>query len=168
MRLTVFIFGVIIPIAALLVESCFRLCAGDYLDPIPSIYHIYIVSFVAAANGMAIICSLNQTSQEGTLNLVRACVCLAAGTCLFYCLALWPMLFLGIFLCISIVGIPFGALGLSPLIALIGSRKALKLIDQVPGAQKGHFNWLAFAAGFAAVILVELPSSATRQGMIML
>lgn len=167
MRIAVFILGVIIPIAALLVESNSRLCGGDFVDPIPSIYHIYIVAFVAAANAIALFCSLNQTSHAGTLSLVRACVCFAVGVCLFYCLAMWPMFIFAFFLLLCVVGIPFAPLALSPLLAFIGSRKAFKMLDQNPGAQKGRFNWFAFAAGFLAVIILELPSSATRLGMIM-
>jgi hypothetical protein len=42
--------GVLLPLAALVAETCFRLCTGIFFNPLPTPLHIALVASVPATN----------------------------------------------------------------------------------------------------------------------
>jgi hypothetical protein len=166
MRIVLFFLGVVGPVAALWVELTLRLC-NNMLDPIPTTNHVYLVGSVAVANLLALFCSLNQTQSPLIQNFMRWFLGLAAGIAAFYTVLFVPLLPLSAIACLIVVTVPLGILPLTPLLSLIASVKAGKLIDQIPGAKAGHFSFIGFACGLLTIMLLELPSTVTRTAMTM-
>jgi hypothetical protein len=150
MRIVLFFLGVVGPVAALWVELTLRLC-NNMLDPIPTTNHVYLVGSVAVANLLALFCSLNQTQSPLIQNFMRWFLGLAAGIAAFYTVLFVPLLPLSAIACLIVVTVPLGILPLTPLLSLIASVKAGKLIDQIPGAKAGHFSFIGFACGLLTI-----------------
>ena len=148
------VFGVVLPLVALVVELATGLCAGAFFDPIPTWGHALAVLAVPSINYA--LWRAARRDRPGPPWLMAAAG--AASVVAFaYAVVFLPLL------PIALVGIIFLGLGLlpfSPALALVSS---IKLAGRLVGDDGRDLRrWLGgVAAGLAALVLVDLPAAAT-------
>ncbi|MDP3506797.1 MAG: VIT domain-containing protein [Candidatus Melainabacteria bacterium] len=138
------------------------------VDPIPTIYHVGLVGFVAFANILALFCSLNQTTSTTALAFARWCLGVAAGISIYYSVTFLPVYPMAILACIIIFLAPFVLLGFSPPASLVGTILCWKLLNRIPQVKPAGYSVTAIVFGISLLLFIELPSSATRLGMSMI
>lgn len=148
------VFGVILPLVTLLVELATGLCAGAFFDPIPTWGHALVVLAVPAINYA--LWRAARRDRPGSPWLMASA---GAATVVAFAYAL---VFLPI-LPISLIGILFLGLGLLPFAPALAMVTSIKLAGRLVGEDGRDLRrWLGGAvAGLAALILVDLPSTAT-------
>jgi hypothetical protein len=148
------VFGVILPLLALVVELATSLCASTFFDPIPTWGHALAVLAVPAANYALWSAARREAPAPPWLTT-------AAGAAMVIATA-YALLFLPL-LPIALIGILFFGLGLlawAPVLSLIA---CVRLAGRLIG-ERGHgLRQLlgGIAAGLALVLLVDLPAAAT-------
>lgn len=155
--------GVILPAISIAVETTTHICAEDFFDPIPTLWHVLLVVFVPLANLQAwLAIRKGHTSRGALLGLTNA---VAIGIALFYTIVYIPLLPL------AAIALIFAGLGLLPLAPLCALVSGLVLRRQLRGivAQEFSVTTKGLAAGlalaFAAIVLIELPATLTRAGL---
>src|SRR5690348_6205354 len=85
------IFGVALPIVALLLEITTGMCAEVLFDPVPTLFHALLVAFVAAANASVwVVVKKHQTPR--TLRWARWVNAVAIGIAGVYTVMFLPTL----------------------------------------------------------------------------
>ncbi len=158
------VFGIVLPSISIVVEATTHICAQEFFDPIPTVWHLLLVIFVPLAHLHAWWAVLKGQTERGTLlGLTNA---VAIGISLFYTIVYLPLLPLAL---IALVYLGLGLLPLAPLFALIfGIVLRAQLRRVVP--QRGFaFKTRGLLTGLGLVIvtitLIELPGSLTRVGL---
>lgn len=155
----VFFFGIILPILTTLIEWTTRMSASIYLDPLPNLWHTFLVLSVPAINFWSW-----RTLRHGSSRGIKALGIasgFSAGILTYFSLlyaVLTPFALIGIL----IYGL--GMLPLTPLFGLIATlrlRFLLKERVQASGIPFRGAGW-GFLASMAALILVALPIYLTR------
>lgn len=152
--LTLLFLGVILPATALLVELATGLCAGFFFDPIPTWGHAFAVAAVPAANYSLWTAARSDEPGPAWLMIAAGAATAVTGA---YALVFLPLL------PIAVIGIIFLGLGLLPLAPALALIASAKLTGQFAG-EAGHSlkRWLGgVLVGLAALILVDLPATAT-------
>ncbi len=162
MRLLVFLFGIVAPIAAIWVEMSFKYASG-LIDPLPTPYHLFLIILVAIANILAFMTTSN--TAPSLVTVTRWLLGIAAGISLFYSFLFIPLYPFGLLAFISVFLAPFGVLAFSPVLAFLASKQAWKMINSLPEIPHVPFSWRGVLHGFLLVALIELPSTITRYGM---
>lgn len=141
--------GILLPLITLILELFTKMCADIFFDPIPSLWHVLIVSLVPAANAQ-ILWSLVYKRFERIKFLAWISV-ISAGVSLFYSILFLPLT------PFSIIGILYAGLGLLPLSPLFSlwailllRKNILRNIDAKPFP----LTWLGFGAGFLIVLAI--------------
>ena len=123
MRATLILFGVIVPAATFTIEAITHICANGYFDPVPTVYHMFLVACVPIANLLAV-CTL-----AGWCRIHPAVVFLLNGvaiaTSLIYTVAFLPLSFVGVF---AVLVYGLGLLPLTPVISLVCSTTLFLLL----------------------------------------
>ena len=154
------IFGVALPVVTILVEVFSGMCANTFFDPIPSYYHLILISFVPFGN-LFVILSIRKkkTDRYKIVNFINSCT---IGIALFYSIIFLPLLPFGM------IGIWFFGLGLLPLsplisliIAIILRKKYSRFIPQI----KLPSCWRVIVAICFIFILLDLPKIITCTGI---
>ncbi len=155
--------GVILPAISIAVETTTHICAEDFFDPIPTLWHVLLVVFVPLAHLQAwLAIRKGHTSRGALLGLTNA---VAIGIALFYTIVYVPLMPL------AAIAIIFAGLGLLPLAPLCALLSGIILRRQLRGIVPQRFSMKAkgLAAGlalaFAAIVLIELPATLTRAGL---
>jgi hypothetical protein len=132
-RNTTFVFmgGVLLPLAALLVELQGHVWAGHYLDPIPTPWHIAAIAAVAAVNVAFLGFSQATLARRGAL--FAALNGFAIGVPLLYGIVFLPSLPLAVFGLIFLLGM----LPLSPYLAFFAALRARRWIPGRPARIAG-------------------------------
>jgi hypothetical protein len=159
--------GVILPALSILVECTTHICAGNFFDPIPTIWHVLLVVFVPIAH-LQVWRAIRQRQCERA-KLLSVTNAIAIGISLFYTLVYIPLLPLA---AVALVFFGLGILPLAPLFALIaGLVLRRQLVQRYPATTKKGF-WLTnggllagIAISFCFIALAELPSTITRYGL---
>jgi len=162
-RIIIALFGILLPIITLGVEFFTHMCAETFFDPIPTIWHILLISFVPLANILVLL----SLKKDDVSNLTRLGIVngIAIGVSLFYTILFLPLSPL------SVIGIIFygmGLLPLSPLLALIASlicRRYINTSSMALQGRKGTGLWPGLAIALAILILSQMPLTFTRTGM---
>ncbi len=147
-------FGVILPATALAMELATGLCASAFFDPIPTGGHALVVAAVPAVNYA--LWRAARRDEPGSPWLTAAAGA-AMTIALAYALVFLPLVPIAL---VAIILVGFGLLPLSPALALIASAK---LAGRFAG-DEGHGPGRLFGgvlAGLAALVLVDLPATAT-------
>ena len=159
----IIIFGVILPAATLLVELTMGLCAEIFFDPIPTVWHVLLISLVPVANLMVFISekknAVNHYKKLGLLNSM------AIGVALIYTILFLPILPIS---AIAMLAYGLGLCGLAPLlsfITLLISRKHLRQLSPEPVLKHVPNLWLGLAISVLIMILVVLPGTLTQAGI---
>lgn len=160
-RLLDLVYGVLWPAIVIVVEVGMRLCADAFFDPMPTVWHMLIVSFVPAMNLIVWIRLADASDRE------RRLLMLGTGAAVMIA-GLYSLLFLPL-LPIALVGIVFYGLGLLPLAPLAAFISALRLFRQLAGTgaapRLGHIGAAGIALGMTALVVIEIPMLATRVGV---
>src|ERR1043166_1306501 len=107
------LFGVLLPLATLVIELASHICAGTFFDPLPTWLHVLLVASIPVANGLAWIFMRAPRRAPRWLWWLNG-VALGAG--IFYAALYAPM---SPFAVIGILYLGFGLLPLTPLLSLI-------------------------------------------------
>jgi len=111
-NLFIYIFGIALPIIAVIVELSTSICSEVLFDPLPTIPHVLIYLLIPVSN----IISIRACTKGKTNNWINWLNVMAFGVSVFYGLIFLPLLPLGI---IGILFLGIGLCGLSPLLGLI-------------------------------------------------
>jgi Vault protein inter-alpha-trypsin domain/PEP-CTERM motif len=156
------IFGILLPLIALIVELKLRVIARGYFDPFPSNGHAMLFALIPLSNAFVLI-SMSRIKNEhyAFLTLLNG---MAAGIATTYALMFIPVMTVS-FVWIFALGI--GLLGFAPLISIFTTHRAGHIICEL--ARKGSVNFepdntkhLGHLLVIATIIAVELPSTLTR------
>ncbi len=157
-------FGVVLPFVALGIEISERWCTDIYVDPIPSIWHIFLIALVPLTN-LVLWMTAGKTLGGFKLKALGWASGISIGIALFYTLVFLPIMPSGIML---IIGFGMGLLPLAPVLAL---SMAIWLRDKVSKAlwdasclkMPGYICGLLL--GMAILIGLSLPVTLTRVGL---
>ena len=160
------VFGVVLPVVALVLELLTRLCAGILFDPVPTVYHGALIASVPLANLWGIVALRRQRADYlGLFGLVNG---FSIGIAAFYALLFLPFSPFAAFL------VMFGGLGLLPLaplssmISALIIRRLLKRMLLVPEIGQGRTVprwWPGVVLALAAMTALEIPKTVTFIGL---
>lgn len=154
-------FGVLVPIAAIIHELNFHMCATYVVDPLPSMQHVALVSLVPFTNLMYwLACRRDMSSHYGLIALTNG---MALGVALIYSVMMLPIVPAAAVACLLGIGL----LPLSPLLAIpciwIGARGTCKLAADRKGfVETSHIKHVGHLLILFLLIAMELPSTLTR------
>ena len=156
------IFGVVLPTISIVVELCTRACARAFFDPMPTWWHVLLVSSVPAANALVI--SQIRRGSRCRPRILMAANAIAITVAAFYAVGFVPLLLPGV---VAVLFFGFGLLPMGPLFALVAAifcrcrlASFLGKSRQTAGAQL-----LGFAAAIAFLGALEFPNIAARIGL---
>ncbi len=156
------IFGVVLPLVALVVELQLRVIARGYFDPFPSTGHALLFALIPLSNALVLI-SMSHIRNEhyAFLTLLNG---MAAGIASTYAVMFIPLIPVSL---LWVFALGIGLLGLAPLISIFTTHHAGRIICEL--ARKGAVNFepdnakhLGHLLVIATIIAVELPSTLTR------
>ena len=154
--------GVLLPATSILIETTTHICAQEFFDPIPTVWHVLMVIFVPLANLQVWLALLKGRTERGALlGLTNAA---AIGVSIFYTIVYLPLLPLALIALIFVIGI----LPMAPIFSLLSGilmRRQLKRIAPSSFAVKTACLVAGLALAFTVVALVELPITLTRMGL---
>ncbi|MGW8394207.1 VIT domain-containing protein [Pseudoduganella sp. HUAS MS19] len=152
------LFGVALPIAALLFESITGMCRQIFFDPLPTPFHFALYATIPAANVRLSLALVRGEALPPRWSWFHA---FSAGVAMFYSLVFLPISPIAAF---AVIAFGIGLLGLSPIFAVacvIFARKAMKARHgQLPGKL-----WQGVALAFLVLLAADAPSTLTRIGM---
>jgi hypothetical protein len=154
------VFAVIYPAGVIAIELTAKLCASTLFDPMPTAWHILVVSFVPAGNLLVFRHLRSEAPRHSAWFAFVNGAAIAIA-------ALYALLFLPV-LPLAAVGIPFGIglLPFAPLASLVGALRlcaAFPAQRQIPRLRRPVVAGLA--AGIALLLALDVPSAATRLGV---
>src|SRR5262245_56887569 len=156
--------GVILPAISIAVEATTHICAEEFFDPIPTLWHLLLVIFVPLAHLQVwLAVAKHQTERGALLGLTNA---IAIGISIFYTIVYVPLLPLAL---IAVAFAGLGLLPLAPLFALISGlilrRQLRRVVTERSFALKTRGLLTGFALAVIVITLIELPVSLTRVGL---
>jgi hypothetical protein len=156
------IFGVALPIVALLIEITTGMCAEVLFDPVPTLFHALLVTFVAAANASVwVVIKRHQTPR--TLRWASWVNAIAIGIAGVYSVMFLPTLPLAT-LAILLYGIGF--LAWAPAAALIVGLRLRVHLERYADAERLPFSsWKGILVGVALLLAIDVPATVTRIGV---
>jgi len=151
-------FGVALPIAALLFETITGMCRQIFFDPLPTPFHFALYATIPLANARLLLALRRGEAVPPRWTLLHA---FSTGVAVFYSLVFLPISPIAAF---AVIAFGIGLLGLSPMFAVacaVFSRKALRTgSGQAPGKL-----WRGIALAFLVLLAIDAPSTMTRIGM---
>lgn len=145
----VVLFGICLPVVVLAVELTSRWCTEEFLDPLPTPLHTFLVALVPLTNGA----SLAPATQRYP-RLLRVAQGMAIAVALVYSAIFLP---LAPFALLALIFFGLGLLGLSPMLALLATFFAHRLTC----GPKVRYRLLKvppmLVGGIAATVLLVVP-----------
>lgn len=166
----VWVFGILLPVYALIVESVWHVCAEEFFDPIPTLWHVAVVAFVPLAN-LFVRLSLRwqKTEDIGTLGLING---IGIGISLYYSILFLPLSVAGavsiLYFGVGLLAFGIGLLPLAPLLSLISGMICRRDLQRVPAPVKERKHaalYWGLALALSLVLLPEIPLALTRIGV---
>ena len=156
------IFGVVLPTISIVVELCTRACARAFFDPMPTWWHVLLVSSVPAANALVI--SQIRRGSRCHPRLLMAANAVALTVAAFYAVGFVPLLLPGV---VAILFFGFGLLPMGPLFALVAVIFCRCRLASFLGKSRrtAGAQLLGFAAAIAFLGTLEFPNIAARIGL---
>lgn len=154
--------GVILPVAAIVVELSTHLCAKNFFDPLPTPAHVLLFSLIPLTNFLVWMAARrNLNDMLGTLTLGTG---MAMGVAILYSLMFLPLVPLSV---VAILWFGFGLLALAPILSIPAVWKASKYAVHLSHHHKtfydGHqLEHIGHMIILCTVVAVELPSTLTR------
>lgn len=156
-----FWWGIVLPLAALLVESNSHFCAKQFFDPLPTSGHAMLFALIPVTNFLAWASLKWDMSPHYAFMLF--CNGMAVGVAILYSLMFLPITH------VSMLGILYfgiGLLGLAPLLSLISLMKGGSLLAKkaknTTYVDGHHVKHLGHLLVLTLVVAVETPSTFTR------
>ncbi len=157
------LFGILLPAVTLGIELTTSMCADTFFDPIPTLWHVFLVAAVPVVNLVALVASGNSPARPwGWLQFLNGLVIAVALVYTFLFLPLVPM---------ALVAVVLAGLGLLPLapvlslFAAIGCRRRLRRYSPETGrVERGYF----LSGVVCAIVLlaaIEARSTFTHVGL---
>ncbi len=157
-RLSLLLFGVVLPTIALAFEYCTGMCAALFFDPLPSLWHVMLVAMVPLTNFL--LCGVVRNQRIALLGSLSG---FAFGVALAYALLFLPLT------PFAIPGLIFYGIGLLPLAPLLALIATLQLRRQLRRACDPAIQLPALlpGAGLAWFVLfvLALPSIVAEIGL---
>jgi hypothetical protein len=155
--------GVFLPGLTLLVECIFHMCAGVYVDPIPSWWHVTAIAFVSLANFVAWLKLMKDQADTKWLPFV---IGTSIGVSAFYAAVFAPMVPMGVVL---IVALGLGFLPLAPVLAFLSAVRLAFIARRMRRELATPANMKGLLAGIGVGVLflvgAELPNLFTQIGL---
>ncbi|MFH1024769.1 MAG: VIT domain-containing protein [Planctomycetota bacterium] len=162
-KVFVLLFGVLLPFLTLGIEYGTHMCAGTFFDPIPTIWHVFLVGLVPVTNLIIWMYAWREKSPRlSTLGLVNG---IAIGTSFFYTILFLPLVPMSV---IAIMFMGMGLLSLTPILSFVAtilSRRLLKQISSTVAPQGIPGLWWGICISIGLLMLFEMPKTLTRLGM---
>jgi hypothetical protein len=157
-----FLAGIVLPIAALLIESSSHRFRDVFFDPIPSPLHVVLIALVPFANLIAA-GSWDMRRHALALTLLNGAALGVAG---FYSLVFLPLMPLSIITTVILLGF----LGLSPSLAFVSTlgfrqRLAARAAAQSRPPLSWWWTWAGAFVALSVPVLVNLPTLTTAYGL---
>ncbi|KQV53995.1 VIT domain-containing protein [Duganella sp. Root336D2] len=152
------LFGVVLPIAALLFESFTGMCRQIFFDPLPTPLHFILYATIPLANARLLLALVRGEAVPPRWALLHT---FSAGVAVFYSLVFLPISPIA---AIAIIAFGIGLLGLSPMLALLCAVFARKALKSRSGQPPGKL-WKGIALAFLVLLAIDAPSTLTRIGM---
>ena len=156
--------GVVLPAISIAVEATTHICAAEFFDPIPTVWHLLLVIFVPLAHlqvWWAV--AKGQTERGALLGWTNA---IAIGISAFYTIIYVPLLPIA---AIALVFAGLGLLPMAPLFALISGlilrRHLRRIVTEQSVGLKPRGLVTGFVLALVVMTLIELPVSLTRVGL---
>jgi hypothetical protein len=151
--------GVLLPLVTLGVELTTRMCTDALFDPLPTMFHIFLVALVPLANFL-VWRALRLSDVSPRLALLNGA---AIGIAVFYSVVFLPLIPIA---AVAVVYFGLGLLPLTPLVSLIASiRLRMHLSRFARDSRLRAPLWPGLVAGLLALLAIELPATVTRIGM---
>lgn len=157
------LFGVLLPIMALLVEISTGVNQHAFFNPIPTPIHSVLIATVPLANALFALALI-----RGQINMPRWQAWLngfAIGVATVYSLLFLPMTPFAPF---AIIWFGIGLLPLAPLLSLlaaVGTRHRLKAWTRESGQPAWPPLWAALLLSLSTFVVIDLPATLTRVGL---
>lgn len=156
------IFGVVLPTISIVVELCTRACARSFFDPMPTWWHVLLVSSAPIINAL-VISQIRQGSRAHP-RLLMAANAVAITVAAFYAVAFVPLLLPGV---VAVFFFGFGLLPMGPLFALVAAICCRCRLASFFGKSRrtAGAQLLGYAAAVAFLGVLEFPNIAARIGL---
>lgn len=152
------IFGVGLPIAALLFEAITGMCREIFFDPLPTPFHFILYATIPLANGRLLLALERGEALPARWTWLHS---FSAGVAMFYSLVFLPISPIA---AIGIIVFGIGLLGLSPMFAVLCVIFARRAVKARNGQPPGKL-WKGVASAFLVMLALDAPSTMTRIGM---
>ena len=156
--------GVILPAISIAVEATSHICAAEFFDPIPTVWHLLLVIFVPAANLQVWWAVAKGETERGKLLGFTNAIAIAIS--IFYTIVYIPLMPMA-FIAIILMGL--GLLPLAPMTSLISGlilrRQLRRIVPERSFTLKPRGLLTACVLTFVAMALIQLPVSLTRIGL---
>lgn len=155
MGILALVFGVLLPLATIMIEAMTHLCADAFFDPLPNWPMTMVVTAVPIIN-LALWIKL-RSEQPITLWWIRL------GGAAISVAAVYALVFLPLY-ALSVLAILLFGLGLLPFAPLFSLITGLRAISRLSHFRSGVWKqaFIGMAAGGGLIVLADLPSSATQ------
>jgi len=162
-RISILIFGIILPLLTLGIELTTALCASVFFDPIPTIMHVLLVAAVPLANWWiwdAV--GRDDATQLSKLGFANG---FALGIAGFYTFIFLPLLPVG---AIAVIFFGLGLIMMAPLFSLITAFACYRHLKKVGTEEVRHkvpgVRW-GFALALLILVGLGIPHGITQIGM---
>lgn len=155
-----FFFGVLLPLATLVIELITHMCAAAFFNPIPTLWHVLLVATVPVTNFLVwFAVRERKTEWLKWLGIANA---FGVAIAFYYAVLYLPLAPIAAF---AIIFFGWGLLPLSPLFGFAAAWRLRFLLRRIaPAAEPRRVPglWWGFGSAAAALAIIALPVPATR------
>lgn len=156
-----FLFGVLVPSFAILFESCTHFCARHFFDPLPSTFHVLLVSLIPLCNLLLWLAPrANLSAYYAPITLLAG---MAMGIAVMYSIMFLPLASVSLMWTLALIGF----FGLSPMLSMgclwKGEGLIAHLVEQFGTFFEPHqVKHVGHLVVLITVLVIEFPSTVTR------
>lgn len=157
------LFGILLPTVSVGIEVGSAMCAKQFFDPIPTMWHTLLAAFVPLANLLALVCIINQwTLHRTSIAMMNG---IAIGISLVYALVFAPLMPLAVF---ATLFAGMGLLPMAPLFAFICGLVIQRQLLSKSGGVASRRAGIILAGSLLGILLIfaaEAPMILTQIGL---
>jgi hypothetical protein len=153
--------GIVLPVVTILVESLMHFCAMGYVDPLPTVGHVFALATVPLANGFALWALHRRAGAGAHIDAVIFAQAFAVAVAASYTLLFLPVMQL------AALAVAFWAYGLllTPALSFVASLRALLALGRLRRTLALPARRMVrggLAAGVFTLALLAIPPLLTR------
>jgi hypothetical protein len=155
-----FFFGVVLPLATLIIELITHMCAAAFFNPIPTLWHVLLVASVPVTNFLA--WHAARERKQEWLKWLGVANAFTVGIAFYYAVLYLPLAPIAAF---AIIFFGWGLLPLSPLFSFAAAWRLRVLLRRITPREEPRCVpglWWGFGSAAAALAIIALPVPATR------